>query len=96
MHTKRKESRIAIFFLSCTLILLIVLSLAVVVGAIWARTVPQSDLKEELFSIGVSDRTTRLYCYDQNGAEMELVSDRVSGYENALYCPIAQMPENLK
>ncbi len=76
--------------------LLIVLSLAVVVGAIWARTVPQSDLKEELFSIGVSDRTTRLYCYDQNGAEMELVSDRVSGYENALYCPISQMPENLK
>lgn len=76
--------------------LLIVLSLAVVVGAIWARTVPQSDLKEELFSIGVSDRTTRLYCYDQNGAEVELVSDRVSGYENALYCPISQMPENLK
>ncbi|MBR2312810.1 MAG: transglycosylase domain-containing protein [Clostridia bacterium] len=96
MHTKRKESRIAIFCLSCTLMLLIVLSLAVVVGAIWARTVPQSDLKEELFSIGVSDRTTRLYCYDQNGAEVELVSDRVSGYENALYCPISQMPENLK
>ena len=96
MHTKRKESRIAIFFLSCTLILLTVLSFAVVVGAIWARTVPQSDLKEEIFSIGVSDRTTRLYCYDQNGAEVELVSDRVSGYENALYCPISQMPENLK
>ena len=96
LHTKRKESRIAIFFLSCTLILLTVLSFAVVVGAIWARTVPQSDLKEEIFSIGVSDRTTRLYCYDQNGAEVELVSDRVSGYENALYCPISQMPENLK
>ena len=96
MHTKRKESRIAIFFLSCTLTLLIVLSLAVAVGAIWARAVPQSDLKEELFAIGVRDRTTRLYCYDQNGEEIELVSDRVSGYENALYCPISQMPENLK
>ncbi|MBR2011292.1 MAG: transglycosylase domain-containing protein [Clostridia bacterium] len=42
------------------------------------------------------DRTTRLYCYDQNGEEIELVSDRVSGYENALYCPISQIPENLK
>ncbi len=85
-----------IFFLSFTLSLLIALCAAVAYGAIWARTVPESDLKEELFSIGVSDRTTRLYRYDENGEPVELTGDRISGYENALYCPLSDMPENLK
>ncbi len=96
MHIKRIGKRAATLFLSFTLILLVVLSLATIVGAIWACTVPNSDLKEELFAIGVADRTTRLYCYDEAGAEIELVSDRVSGFENALYCPLSDMPENLK
>ena len=93
---KNIGKRVAVLFLSFTLTLLVLLSIAVVVGAIWAKTVPESDLKEELFAIGQRDRTTRLFCYDQAGAEIELVSDRISGYENALYCPLSEMPDDLK
>lgn len=96
MYTKKRESRFVIFLLSVLLAFLIAASFLVTVGAIWALTVPDQDLKEELFSIGVSDRTTRLYCYGRDKEPVELASDRISGYENALYCPLSDIPEDLK
>lgn len=96
MQKKRIGSRVASFFLSFTLAILIALCVAVAGGALWARTVPDGELKEELLSIGISDRTTRLYCYDKDGNATELTDDRISGYENALYCPLSDMPEDLK
>ena len=86
----------ALVSLSFSLVLLIILSLSVALFGVFACTVPQSDLKEELFAIGITDRTTRLYTYDESGGEVELVSDRVSGFENSLYCSLSAMPEHLK
>ena len=83
-------------FLSFTLTVLVALSVLVALFGIWACTVPQSDLSEELFAIGVSDRTTRLYAYDTGGNEIELIADRVSGFENSLYCALSAMPLDLK
>ncbi len=96
MNEKQTKGRVARAFLLVTLCLLIFSCVAVIVGAIWARTVPESELNEDLFSIGISDRTTRLYCYDSNGEIKELTNDRISGYENALYCALGDMPEDLK
>lgn len=96
MNQQKGDKRFFRCVLTVTLCLLILSSVAVVLGAAWARTVPDSDLNEDLFSIGITDRTTRLYCYDGNGEIKELVNDRVSGYENSLYCPLADVPENLK
>lgn len=96
LNEKQYKGRAARVLLSVTLGLLILSCIAVIAGAIWARTVPESDLNEDLFSIGISDRTTRLYCYDSSGEVKELTNDRISGYENALYCALADMPEDLK
>ena len=96
LNKKQHKGRAARVLLLVTLSLLIVSLVAVIVGAIWARTAPESDLNEDLFSIGISDRTTRLYCYDSAGEIKELTNDRISGYENALYCPLSDMTEDLK
>jgi len=77
-----------VFLLLCTLL--------VVMGAVWAVTVPERAMSEELFSIGVSDRTTRLYYYDNEGEAIELADDRISGFENALYCKLEEMPPHLQ
>ena len=55
-----------------------------------------TDVDAELFETAKGDKTTRLYYADADGNERELAADRISGYENALYCPLADMPENLK
>ncbi|MBQ3063259.1 MAG: transglycosylase domain-containing protein [Clostridia bacterium] len=84
------------FFLSCTLTLLIVGSLGVIAATVFALRVPARDLKEELFLIGVRDRTTRLYYEEENGTAVELAADRISGHENALYCRLEDMAPDLK
>jgi len=88
--------RVGVLVLSASLVLLTVAACAVLFGGIWALTVPDRSVREELFLIGVRDRTTRLYAYDREGEARELSSDRISGYQNALYCPLGEMPENLK
>lgn len=96
MHKKEGRLRLFRVLLTGTLVLLLFACLLVVAGTAFALTVPESDLKEELFLIGVRDRTTRLYYYDEAGEERELVADRISGYENALFCPLSEMPADLK
>ncbi|MBO5355315.1 MAG: transglycosylase domain-containing protein [Clostridia bacterium] len=95
---KKVTRGIATFLLSLTLSFLILGSLGVVAGGIWAGTSLDTELDEELFFTGAVDRTTRLYYCDQeqNGDIKELSSDRISGYENALYCPLSEMSNDLK
>jgi len=77
-------------------IFLLLSTLFVAVGTVWAVSVPAHDIKQELFSIGVADRTTRLYYYDDDLEAQELASDRISGFENALYCKLEEMPKDLQ
>ena len=96
LNKEKGDKRFLRLVLYVTLCLTILATVAVAVGAAWARAVPDSDLNEDLFSIGITDRTTRLYCEDSNGEIKELVNDRVSGYENSLYCSLSDMPDDLK
>ena len=93
MQTKKFSAvRLILCF---TLFLLLLCTVLTVCFAVWAVSVPERDLEEALFSIGVLDRTTRLYYYDEGGEAVELSSDRISGFENALYCPLEEMPKEL-
>lgn len=96
MHYKKIGNKAASVFLSLTLAILASLSVLVAGFGIWACTVPDGELKEELFAIGVADRTTRLFVYDASGNEKELAGDRVSGFENSLYCSVNNMSPYLK
>ena len=89
MFFKKLLKGLAFFSLSLTLSLFIVLSFGVVGGGVWLLSQPDRKLPEEIFLTGVQDRTTRLYVIDETGAEKELSADRVSGSENALFCPIS-------
>lgn len=81
--------------LSLTLLILVTLLLATAAGSIYLWQL-DTDLDEELFEAAKGDKTTRLYYTDENGTLTELAADRISGYENALYCPLSEMPEDLK
>ncbi len=83
-------------FLTVTLLLFLLASLLVIAGGAYLLTLKDTKIRDELLQIGVRDRTTRLYATNAAGEEIELVSDRISGYENALYCPLSEMPEALK
>lgn len=96
LKKQRKRRPVAVFLLSCTLVLLLLACILVIGGTAFAMRVPSRELKEELFFIGVRDRTTRLYYADETGTAVELTEDRISGYENALYCPLDEMAESLK
>ncbi|MBQ8357180.1 MAG: transglycosylase domain-containing protein [Clostridia bacterium] len=93
---KKITRGITTFFLSSTLSFLILASLGVIVGGIWAGTALDTELDEELFFTAVADRTTRLYYYDEKGEVTELSADRISGYENALYCPLEETTADLR
>lgn len=86
------------FLLSVTLSFFVLLTIGVAAGGVWAGTALDTELDQDLFFTGIVDRTTRLYYCDrtQNGQVTELSSDRISGYENALYCPLSEMPKDLK
>ena len=79
-----------IFFLSLSLVLLLGLSLAVIGGAVFTATLDTS-LDEDVFFATLGDKTTRLYYENSEGEVVELANDRISGYENALFCPLGEM-----
>lgn len=81
------------FYLSVRLVFTVLAIVALVGVGIWAGTALDTQIEEDLLFFG--DRTTRLYYYDENGAEQELADDRVSGYENALWCPLSEMSPHL-
>ncbi len=85
---------VTVFSLSFSLVLLLTLTCGVIAGGIYAGNL-DSELSEELFFSASADRTTRLYYENENGDAAELSSDRISGYENALYCPLEEMSSDL-
>ena len=93
---KRLWKASASFFLCFTFSLLIFLTGAVIVGGVWAGTSLDTALDEDLFFASATDRTTRLFYRDEDGETRELAGDRISGYENALYCPLGEMSPHLK
>jgi penicillin-binding protein 1A len=91
----RKFSRgAAILLLSFTLLLFTVAIGAVVAGGVYAWSL-ERELPRELLLFASTDRTTRLYYETEDGEIAELTADRISGYENALYCPINEMSSDL-
>ncbi|MBE6701862.1 MAG: hypothetical protein E7585_00400 [Ruminococcaceae bacterium] len=94
MCKKRTRSFLQ-FLLSFSLSLLILSSVVVVAGGIFAMTGLDTMLREDLF-FATGDRTTRLYYQKEAGVFEEVANDRVSGYENALFCPLEEMSEDLK
>lgn len=95
MSANGKKGRLTRFLLHLTLCFLVFLTIGVLAFGIYAAGVMR-DVDAALFEQGVLDRTTRLYCYNENGEAEESVEDRVSGYENALFCSLDDMPEDLK
>ncbi len=88
--------RVGRIILLFTLYCLVAASVVIIGFTIWARIVPSSTLDESLFLTATADRTTRLYCYGENGEIKELLNDRISGYQNALYASFAEIPDHLK
>ena len=81
------------FYLSARLVLTVIGVFAVLGLGIWAGTALDGEIDEGMLLSG--DRTTRLYYYDSAGNACELADDRVSGYENALWCPLSEMSPHL-
>ncbi len=80
-------------YLSVRLVATIIGILALAGLGIWAKTTLNGTVDEGLLLSG--DRTTRLYYYDESGEEHELSDDRLSGNENALWCPLEGMSPHL-
>ena len=81
--------------LCLTLGVFVLLTAAVIAFGIYAAGV-SGDVDASLFEEGTKDRTTRLYCYNERGEPEEMVEDRLSGYQNALFCSLDDIPEDLK
>ena len=95
MSHRVKNGRWIRAILRLTLFLWVAMTVAVIAFGVYA-VVATEDVDAALFEAGALDRTTRLYCYNENGEAEEMVEDRLSGYENALFCSLDDMPENLK
>lgn len=65
-------------------------------GGAYVGLALNTDLDESVFLKATGDRTTRLFYQDEAGNFAELAEDRISGSENALYCPLEQMTDDLK
>ena len=81
--------------LRMTLALFSALTVAVIAFGMYAAAVTE-EVDASLFEQGRLDRTTRLYGCGENGEPEELVEDRLSGYQNALFCSLDDIPEDLK
>jgi len=93
MWLKKTGSAIFRFYLSARLLFTIFLCIGVAGFGIWAGFFLDKEVDEALLVAG--DRTTRLYGRDGNGEIVELANDRVSGYENAIFCPLEEIPAHV-
>ena len=93
MRIKKITKAVFRFYLSLRLTLVLLAILGVAGLGIWAGTALDGKIDESLLLR--RDRTTRLYYFDEAGNEIELASDRISGYENALWCPLEEMSPHL-
>lgn len=81
------------FYLSLRLALCAVGCIGVVALGLWAGFFLDRRVDDSLLVRG--DLTTRLYADNGVGETVELASDRLSGHENALYCPLNEMSEHV-
>ena len=81
--------------LCLTLGIFVLLTAVVIAFGVYAAGI-SGDVDASLFEEGTKDRTTRLYCYNERGEPEEMVEDRLSGYQNALFCSLNDIPEDLK
>ena len=93
---KKAMKGLARFALSASLLVLILLSLAVLGVGLYTGAALDTTLNEDVFFKASADRTTRLYYLNEQGEPAELAGDRVSGCENALFCPLSEMSEHIK
>ena len=93
----RKKTRI--FRIVCLLLLTVgVLTVGGVVT--WLAITVDTSADAELFRASQGSRTTRLYYNADRSGEVYLAreweSERLLGGENAVWCPLERMPEDLK
>ncbi len=93
MRLKKIAKGILRVYLSFRLASTVIAVLAVAGLGIWAGTVLDGEIDDSL--LVSRDRTTRLYYYDEEKEAVELSDDRISGYENALWCPLSEMSPHL-
>lgn len=93
---KKLWKRLSVVVLSMLLGLLILLSFAAIGAGLYVGLFLDCSLDETILAGAATDKTTRLYYLDKSGEMAELSADRISGYENALYCPLSEMSEDLK
>ena len=95
MWIKKWGKKVTKILLTLSFLLITAASVTVAVAGVWACSTLDTTLDEHvLLPIG-EDRTTRLYYYDADGTAVELSADRISGYENALWCPLSQISPDL-
>ena len=70
-------------------------TLAMAALGVYAFAFVDRSIEEEVWAQGGADRTTRLYYLDEGGEYVELAQDRISGYENALRCPLQEISPHL-
>lgn len=95
MSENKRKGRGLRVLLRLTLALFLLLTVCVLAFGVYAAVITE-EVDGTLFEQGALDRTTRLYGCGKNGETEELVEDRLSGYENALFCSLDDMPEHLK
>ena len=93
MILKKAGGAILRFYLSLRLIVTLFTCIGIAAFGIWAGFFLDHTLDETLLLRG--DLTTRLFADNGNGEMVELVSDRISGHENALYAPIDEISPHL-
>ncbi len=81
--------------LCLSLALLSLATLTVAALGIYVGACIDKSMDEALLIQGGVDRTTRLYYLDEGGEYVELANDRISGYENALRCPLEEISPHL-
>lgn len=92
---KKRGNRVLTVLLSVTLTGLALAAAGLFGFTAWALTLSRK-VDDSLLQNAKNDRTTRLYYTDAAGREVEWVGNRISGYENALYCPISEIPTHLQ
>lgn len=95
MWMKKWGKGIARTTLCLTFLLLVTGVLTVAAVGVWVGCTLDTALDEHILAPIGGDRTTRLYYYDENGMAVELSADRISGYENALWCPLSEISPDL-
>lgn len=95
MRIKKVLRGVGVAFLATTLFLLSAACIAVAAAGIWAARHVDATWDDTLYAIATTDRTTRLFASDAAGEWQEWESERLSGGENALFCPISEMSPDL-